>query len=46
MSQIIENTTKIIVSPENTLKDDKIVDSIVPLENDRIVLTIEERKCK
>ena len=37
-----DNTTRIIVSPANTLNDDNIVDSIVPIENDRTFISIEE----
>ena len=39
-----DNTTRILVSPANILNDDNIVDSIVPIENDRTFISIEEKK--
>ena len=37
------NICKNIVSPTKFLNDDNKVDSIVPLENDQIILTVDEK---
>ena len=38
-----ENSTKILVPPTRFLNDDNKVDSIAPLQNDRINLILEEK---